>query len=691
MKRLQKLTALLAAVAVCLTLSACSAGNPYTSAAGSFFIKTVRTFSEPAGRSMEEFFARLSDAPENGFWEAVAGELYDLYNPDEEETVPPQAKPQKTEGGSKPQNNGNNANSSPSEKETDSDEAPETDPEDPVSNELDSPYIPEYEHYDTDGFYDLCEKFEKAAQDGDPDQIEELYDQLVRELKRLATMDNLAFLHYAKNVNDEYYDEEKSYTELAYTDCADRFLTACRAALEAKGGSAFEKYADESLVEEARDYEPLTDKAKELLDRETALKSDYNRALDAINAITYEFNGKTYDFEMLYDDHSPLVMLSIFNYDDFLTVYEGLLKAANESIGPIYVELLQLRKELAAEYGYDNYADYCYENVYGRAYTTEDAEAFCDMIKENVGTEFYQSGASSFIYNSSYFNTGFSQEEMLDIIDGFTKGLDPEINDSFHELLSKNLYDIGDYDGRYAGSFTTTLYSEGLPFIFINDENTISGISTIEHEFGHFTNELYEEKDPDSFLRDGNYDVLEIHSNSMQLLCSNHYTEILDNEEALAAVEYEIALQLTSVMDGCIYDEFQRIAYEEDGLTLEDLNRLYGRLCREYGQMEIPGEEYMWILINHTFESPMYYISYAVSALSALEIWQISRTAGESKAVDIWLDLMHEQDDMDYEAVLEKVGLTPFTDTGAALKILTDAIDDLMEGDLISLPAETAA
>ena len=99
----------------------------------------------------------------------------------------------------------------------------------------------------------------------------------------------------------------------------------------------------------------------------------------------------------------------------------------------------------------------------------------------------------------------------------------------------------------------------------------------------------------------------------------------------------------------------------------------------------------MWILINHTFESPMYYISYAVSALSALEIWQISRTAGESKAVDIWLDLMQEQDDMDYEAVLEKVGLTPFTDTGAALKILTDAIDELMEGDLISLPAETAA
>ena len=711
MKALKKLTALLTAVVMAFSLTGCSSGSSYFNAAGSFVENTVSAVSEKAGTRMKTFFEKLSRGPEDGDWDAFAEYLFDFDNvsdtdqqtadtdensvssvspvPENEDLHPDAGSSSGSSSGisadgQEGSGSGQDPVTSPVPDEQGENDADKT-------SAIESEYVPEYVHYDKEGFYALCDEFVRAASDKDSEKTEDLYDQLIQELKVIATMNTVAFLNYSTNVNNKYYDEENSYSELAYEDCYDRFMISCRKVIESKGGDAFEKHADASVVEEARDYEAMTDETKALLDRETQLESDYDKAIDSVGTLTYSLKGKTYEFEQLYEDVSPLTMLAMYNYNDFLKVYKGLLKAANESIGPIYLELLQVRKELAKEYGYENYADYCYDKVFGRKYSTEDAASFCDTIKENIGSRFYGSGASSYIYNSSGFRTEFSLDEIFDIVDSFTAGFDKEINDSFHVLLDKKLYDIDDGDGRYAGSYTSTIYTEGLPFIFINEEKTVAGLSTLEHEFGHFTNSLYEEKDPDNFYRDGNYDVMEIHSNSMQLLCSNHYGEILGHDEAVQAVQYEIAFQLYSVLDGCIYDEFQRDAYKNPDMTLDELNELYGDICREYGQTDAPGNEYMWVFITHTFESPMYYISYAVSALSALEIWQLSRNIGEDKAVGIWLDLMHEKDDEDYETVMKKAGLTPFTDTEAAVRILSDAMDDLLGDDLVILPMENAA
>jgi len=715
MRIIKKLTACFTALVLGVSLTGCSAGSSYYSAAGSFIEGTVSMVSETAGNRMKSFFERLSQGPEDGDWEAFLEELFEGKN------SPASGKDPGTSAGNAdageaavhdvPASAGSSAGSQISQNEEDQSsqsgaseisEGQEAGNSGNAGNDseagrdekaslIESEYVPAYVHYDKEVFFGLCDDFVSAAADKDSEKTEDLYDRLIQELKILATMNTVAFLNYSENVNNSYYDEEYSYTELAYTDCYDRFMISCREVMESKGGDAFEKHADAAVVEEARDYEAMTDRTKELLDRETQLESDYDRTVDSLDSITYSLKGKTYSFDQLYEDVSPLSMLAMYNYNDFLKVYEGLLKTANEQLGPIYLELLQVRKELAAEYGYENYADYCYENTYGRTYTTKDAEEFCSVIKSDIGKRFYGSGVSGYIYNSSYFKTDFSLEEIFDIVDGFTRGFDKEINDSFHELLDKKLYDFDDGDGRYAGSYTSTIYTEGLPFIFINEEKNTAGLSTLEHEFGHFTNSLYEERDPDNFYRDSNFDVMEIHSNSMQLLCSNHYGEILDQQEALLAVQYEVAYQLYSILDGCIYDEFQRKAYEDDDMTLDELNALFKSISLEYGQNDTPGNEYMWMFVTHTFDSPMYYISYAVSALSALEIWQLSRTLGEDRAVSVWLDLMHEKDDEDYEAVLEKVGLTPFTDSEAVVRILSDAIDDLLGDDLIQLPLDSAA
>lgn len=544
-----------------------------------------------------------------------------------------------------------------------------------VPSILKSPYIPEYVHFEKDDFVKLCDSFKKAGRENDTENVQKYYGQLVEMLKQIATMDSVAFINFSVNVNEKYYDEEYSYNEKLITDCEDLFYIACREVLESDGAGALTDCADPSVIEDAKDYEALSDHAKDLLEQESRLENKYSTELDGINSITYELNGKTYKFEELYEDSSALSMLSLFNYNDFITVYKGLLQKANDILGPIYLDLLAIRVELAKEFDYDNYSDYCYEEVFGRGYTTKDAQKYCDVIKKEVGPKYYQNAYYS-LYNSSYFETEFTLEEIYEIMDDFTRRYDRLINDSLKELKEKELYDIGSGEGRYKGSYTTDIYSERVPFIFINSENTLSELSTLEHEFGHFTNALYEEsKDPNYFFVEGNYDVFEIHSNALQLLCSNHYGEIVPETEAREAKQYELSVQLSSIIDGCIYDEFQRKVYETPDITLDGLNDLYAQICAEYGAVELPGNEYMWMLINHNFESPLYYISYSVSALSALEIWTISQNS-EKTAVNVWMSVMKEADDEDYETVMKHAGLTPFTDSRGVVSICNKVLNE---------------
>ena len=118
---------------------------------------------------------------------------------------------------------------------------------------------------------------------------------------------------------------------------------------------------------------------------------------------------------------------------------------------------------------------------------------------------------------------------------------------------------------------------------------------------------------------------------------------------------------LDSIIQGCLQDEFQQEAYaaaKDHTLTVEELNRLAYRLYSEYGMNIMPGAEqlYGWVTIPHTFEVPFYYISYAASAVNALDILSISQ-ADYQKAVDTYMSLTALPASVSYQDVLAQVGL----------------------------------
>ena len=83
-----------------------------------------------------------------------------------------------------------------------------------------------------------------------------------------------------------------------------------------------------------------------------------------------------------------------------------------------------------------------------------------------------------------------------------------------------------------------------------------------------------------------------------------------------------------AVIEGCLYDELQQYVYDTEHVTLEQINRKYCQLCREYGVIaedDPRTEMYEWYGVPHTFTSPCYYISYAVSAAGAFAFWLDAR------------------------------------------------------------------
>ena len=134
----------------------------------------------------------------------------------------------------------------------------------------------------------------------------------------------------------------------------------------------------------------------------------------------------------------------------------------------------------------------------------------------------------------------------------------------------------------------------------------------------------------------------------------------------------------SAILDGCVLDEWQREVYKNPDMTLEEMNACFKRIEREFGETEYPGLEYLWVDIRHNFDSPMYYISYAISAIGALEIWHMSQS-DYSGAVRVWENLvLSDIYNNDYTTIVEDAGLKSFADSNATYDTLEDMTDFLM-------------
>ena len=137
-----------------------------------------------------------------------------------------------------------------------------------------------------------------------------------------------------------------------------------------------------------------------------------------------------------------------------------------------------------------------------------------------------------------------------------------------------------------------------------------------------------------------------------------YYEEIYGEKYANTLQVQMLSNLLDTILMGCCEDEFQQKVFENPDMTIDEMNQIHGQLYQEYMGYPV---FYEWVDIHHHFETPFYYISYATSAASAFEIWELSQLSRPA-ALSAYRSITQNTVNSGYLEPLERAGLSnPFT------------------------------
>ena len=494
------------------------------------------------------------------------------------------------------------------------------------------------------------------------DRVEDLYQTILREYDILETQYYLIDLRRDADVTDEWAAAESA-------DFSDRFnytMDQCQSALALIADSPYadilEQDAGKDKVRSLLQYEPMTEEEAELHCREEELVQQYEGIMAREFTVTDD-RGREWTATDLYYDST----LTSRQYYDLLTRLE---QGENEAVGPIFVELVALRTRLARLYGYDSYAEYAYTEIYNRDYTLSEIQEVYRQVKKVLVPLYEQitdrAGDDIYSLDELPASTG---EEILAAVEPYMDRVHPALGETFRFMREHHLYDIESTPNKNGVGYTIALPAYGSAFIFNSPYGGYQDWSTVIHEFGHF-NETFHAAESDLWS-DFSIDVGEIHSQGLEVLFIE-YAEELFGSKGKGFGWNTLLSMVDSVLDGCLYDEFQAAIYDDPDMTLEEMNVLFDKLSQEYGYPDRgKGEAYFWVEVPHNFQQPMYYISYATSALSAIDLYLMSLEDREG-AVETYMELSALGMTRPYKAAVKQVGLRSIFRSGTVEKLANE-------------------
>lgn len=504
-----------------------------------------------------------------------------------------------------------------------------------------------YEVYDIQDFYDLLDELEALARKpGNEGAITECYQKLLDESCRIGTDYALAYIRYMENLTSDYAEDMTTLEDIS-TQSSDALSQTLARLLDGDYADLIRKLlGGDDLAEELEDYTE-TDEALLSLSKEASRKVQQYNAL-TLAQVSVTLDGETYTMDSLDEIEEEAL---------YWEVATALGKKENEQLAPILIDLIGLYNQTAELSGYDSYAELAYEG-YSRDYTPEDARALHAAVKESIVPVYQQIGELVQSYENPDVLGEIDAEKLLATVGQYIGTIDADLDLSFRHMSQVGLYSIDYYTGRGDG-FTINLPQYNDAAIFMDLVGGDSDLETLVHEFGHYNAGMHQKQQ----ALDTGFcmDTSEIHSQGLEVLFLSCADAVYGEENAAVKKLNILYNLLDSIIQGCLQDEFQQLSYaaaKDHKLTVKELNELACRLYNEYGLETQPGakEIYSWVEIPHTYESPFYYISYATSAVNALDILSISQE-DYREAADTYMRLTALPMDIPYQKALEQVGL----------------------------------
>lgn len=533
--------------------------------------------------------------------------------------------------------------------------------------------------YDKDKLYEDIEEITALAEEAnereealEEEKVLALYEEIIEEVTKAETCHALSQIAYYSDVFDEESGRRQQEILEDAIDMQDKAYSALSEVCRSPYKETMETVLESAIVESLAEYEEITEEEKELYLKQNSLEQEYEQA--AQEDYVFEYGGEEWTFARLLDESITL------DRDSYIDIYQGLYQAKNSVLGEIYLELVQLRTEQAKLKEYESYAEYAYDARYVRDYSLKDVKELFAEIKKSVVPAFedLQEIYYSMDFTPIYDLPETTAQERLAKVRTYLDEVDPELTEAFDYMETYRLYDMDLAEGKADTGFTIKLPYYNDAFIFDSPYNYYYDYTTAIHEFGHY-NYMFHNME-DILLEQNNIDLCEIHSQGLEMLYYEFHDEILDGDAGDLFQFIEVYQMAQNTIQSALISEFEIQIYENPNMTLEDMNKLYLNLSRKYGIYydSKMTEIYSWVDISHIFSSPCYYIGYATSAFSSLDLLTLSER-NRHEAVERYMELTTLPTYAPYCEAIEYVGLRDIFEKGVPKAIMQETVELLKE------------
>ena len=259
-----------------------------------------------------------------------------------------------------------------------------------------------------------------AAVEGQEEEVLRQYAELLREVDRMDTAAALAEIAYSRDMSDETAAAERQRLQTLYPKAVERAVYGIQEALDTPYGAVLEEKMGKDYAGLIRNYEELKPRLLELHEQEQKLITEYDRA--SAEDYQVQVDQETWTYPRLENEVEPYS-------EQYYEVKTALDRQRNQAVGEIYLQLVQVRTEIATECGYDNYADYAYYAVYGRDFSPEEMERVRGDIREMIVPLMEDLWYTDVDYTPMYALESESGEVVLDAMEPYVDDINGELGE----------------------------------------------------------------------------------------------------------------------------------------------------------------------------------------------------------------------------------------------------------------------
>jgi len=347
--------------------------------------------------------------------------------------------------------------------------------------------------------------------------------------------------------------------------------------------------------------------------------------------------------------------------------YRGILTSFFEKytsiLGQTYHELTEIRCRMAKHLGIDSYILLAGEGL-GREMSMDQMKGYLSQLKRTVTSVKLDQSQESATVMSRTIGERELHGYLRDVCTEMDEVLGYDQFSTLHEyMLTYGLCDLSLSPRKEGTSFTTYLYDYYEPYVFLSPEGNYHDLTTLFHEFGHFTEMGYSGNTASSI------DLAEVYSEGFEMLAVQYMpaetkkqkelrTALFDREKEKALDTFRYQGLLTD-FEMTIFDPASKI----DTSDPDALCYLFAELSVEWGYHEDENDIIArsgWITVPHIFQYPSYVFSYCIASDIALQLGK-KECDKRGSGLEIYASLLERDNTDDFVTVLTKAGLSsPF-------------------------------